>query len=817
MATKLSLNVAGLEFDNPFFVASGPTTKSVRQLLRIEETGWAAASIKLSIDPAPYINRKPRYGLFKDCNALGFTAEKRLTADEGIRLIQEAKPRLKRLKLFANITYAGEDGADGWARLAYRFEEAGADAIELNMCCPNMSYNMETTSGNYHASDKKTGASMGQNAEIASDIVKAVRAAIHIPLFVKLTPEGGHIAQTAKTLFEAGADAVGGTGNRLGMSPIDTEHPGKGCYALQKEVSMACYSGAWLKPLAQRDVYEIRRACGMEYPVTAAGGITNGRDAIEMVLCGGTLLGVCAETLISGYDIVRPMLYELESYMDAHGYEDLAMMRGIIVPKMKTAPDLTLYKGYAAIKEPNLSAPCKSACPLHIPTQAFVQCIKKRDFAGAYRYFRENQPLRDLCALCPGGCEEACIRGRVDSPLEIKKLEQFILLWGKEHTEDLNKTEAKSNGFKATVIGAGPAGLACASFLNSAGFDVTLFDREDANAPLMLTGFGEARKNVLARLSAQGVHYAHESKKTEELKELFDAVFVATGAEKMLPLGILGEEYAVDAVSYLAAAPKKAGNGGRTVVVGNGFAALYASQRAANAGKNVTLLWTTKDQSSYAESCFEALKELGVHLLTDTVLKSIEQDTVCFMLNGIVLELPFDILVLEHRYFGAYEKEKPVLAGRNMPVKLSERVYAGGAAVHAGSISDAMAIGLNAAALIDMDLNGSNAVLKLQPKLHTVSAEKVLQRTGYLKKKMPEISKNKMLSEDEAVREAERCLNCGCGEGCQLCKTICCEFAPAVVVADTMKIQKELCAACGMCAQRCPNGNIEMVDLKELV
>ena len=56
------------EFKNPFYVASGPTTNSVKQLKRIEETGWAGASIKLTIDPAPYINRVPRYALFKDRN-----------------------------------------------------------------------------------------------------------------------------------------------------------------------------------------------------------------------------------------------------------------------------------------------------------------------------------------------------------------------------------------------------------------------------------------------------------------------------------------------------------------------------------------------------------------------------------------------------------------------------------------------------------------------------------------------------------------------------------------------------------------------------
>ena len=88
---RIPVTVGGVTFKNPFYVASGPTTKSVRQLVEIERTGWAAASIKLSIDPAPYINRKPRYGIFEDRQALAFTAEKRLTFAEGLELIREAK------------------------------------------------------------------------------------------------------------------------------------------------------------------------------------------------------------------------------------------------------------------------------------------------------------------------------------------------------------------------------------------------------------------------------------------------------------------------------------------------------------------------------------------------------------------------------------------------------------------------------------------------------------------------------------------------------------------------------------------------------
>jgi dihydroorotate dehydrogenase len=143
----LPVEVGGITFKNPFYVASGPTTKSVKQLKRIEETGWAAASIKLTIDPAPYINRVPRYALFNDRNALAFTAEKRLTFVEGLKLMEDAKKVLKELILMANITYAGDKGIEGWVNMAKKFEEVGADIVELNMCCPNMSYNVEISSG----------------------------------------------------------------------------------------------------------------------------------------------------------------------------------------------------------------------------------------------------------------------------------------------------------------------------------------------------------------------------------------------------------------------------------------------------------------------------------------------------------------------------------------------------------------------------------------------------------------------------------------------------------------------------------------------
>jgi len=275
----MPVTVGGVTFKNPFYIASGPTSKSVKQLIKAEKTGWGGASIKLTIDPTPYINRVPRYAIFKEYDALAFTAEKRLNFEQGLKLVEDAKKVLKEFILMANITYAGDAGVTGWVNMAKKFEETGADIIELNMCCPNMSYNVELSSGGQSSSKIRTGASLGQQGDAVSEIVREIKKAISIPLFVKLTPEGGRIAQVAKALYAAGADAVGGTANRLGIPPINLDDPGQAIYHLQKEISMSCYSSAWLKPLALRDTYEIRKVNGPGNMITATGGVRNYRDA----------------------------------------------------------------------------------------------------------------------------------------------------------------------------------------------------------------------------------------------------------------------------------------------------------------------------------------------------------------------------------------------------------------------------------------------------------------------------------------------------------------------------------------------------------
>lgn len=843
---RISVTIGGVTFKNPFYVASGPTTKLVSQLVRIEETGWAAASIKLTIDPAPYINRHPRYGLFGDRHALAFTAERRLAFEDGLELVRQAKKELTDLILMANITYAGDDGPAGWVNMARRFEETGADIIELNMCCPNMSYNLETTSGGSQKADKQTGASMGQQGDVASEIVAAIKSAIRIPLFVKLTPEGGNIAKVARLLYEAGADAVGSTANRLGIPAIDLDHPGRAFHDLQKEISMGCYSGSWLKPLAQRDTYEIRKVCGPEKKIMAAGGITNWRDAVEMVLCGGDLLGVCAETLISGYDIARPMIEGLRHYMAGHGYTSLDQMRDLIVPQVKTATELTLYDGYAHIMKPNMSAPCKSACPHHVPAQAYIQKVAKGEFRDAYDLITGTHAMQEICALaCERPCEDACIRGSVDAPLKIRDIKRFVLDYGESQGWTPAWAAGTDNGHRIAVVGSGIAGLTFASEMRRAGYQVTVFEKEkEAGGALRyLTPAFRFDRQVLDRrleeLTRGDIGFAFEQAlgvdfTLEDLKNQgYAGVFLAPGA------GIAeAPEGTLTARDYLAGS--NAGTAPfatHVIVIGDDIDAADAARTAVRRGaEQVTWLLAGKSPSraDLSDQVSRALEE-GVRILEHVALIDISHKGVHLEVQGLRSHLEGDLIIVSGKsrlpdevLAGLEEEDGRIRTERSSGATGIPRVFAGGEAARSKDMISSIASAKQAAAAMDREIRGPAADLAGIGPVETVDRELVLRRHGYIPKdrhylnlayeKAEERVKGsalteRVMTEEEAVLEAGRCLNCGCGEGCQICKTICSVFAPCISAPDTLHIDRDVCVACGMCALRCPIHNIEMVSL----
>ena len=347
--TYMPVTIAGLNLHNPFAVGSGPTVKTVDMIRQIDEAGWGAAFMKLTIVPQPYISRNPRYLWLKKQKLHTFTLEKRINLDEALRLCEGGKKKAKITKIFSNFSYDGPELIDGWVRVAKAFEDAGADGNELNMCCPNMSFNVEVTGGKIEHS---TGASMGQHPELVAKVVKAIKAETRIPLFVKLTPEAGNIAKVAKAAYQAGADVVSSVGNRLGISPIlDIENPLQSTHRLQKDIGLTTLSGPWLKPLALRDVYEIRELNGPEPAICGYGGMSNWKDFIEMTLMGADMVGVCTETMIRGYSFLAKEIDKLKDYLNRHGYSSLSEMRDLIHPHIKSADHIEDREAVAFVNE----------------------------------------------------------------------------------------------------------------------------------------------------------------------------------------------------------------------------------------------------------------------------------------------------------------------------------------------------------------------------------------------------------------------------------------------------------------------------------
>lgn len=390
----MPLEVAGLPFRNNFVVGSGPTVKTIHMIQEIERCGWGGASLKLSIDPT-YLSVPPRYRWLKKERYHAFTAETRLTFDEGLRLVERARKATSELILYANMAYAGDQGDEGWIRMAKKYEEAGAHVIELNMCCPNMSFNVQSSGGD---TVTVSGASVGSNAEIVSMTAAAVRDAVDIPVFVKLTPEGGKIGDVAKACFDNGIISVGTTGNRLAIPDFDIHHPEEGICHLQDEPTLACFSGPWLKPLALRDVYEIRIKCSPENMVMGSGGVEKWTDAVQMMMCGADFIQICTATMIKGFGILPNIVKSIRDFMDEKGYRSYRDFRDVVVSRITPATQLTIFQGNAKVDEERCTG-----------------CGVCLDIGHCYAITLENGKAKIMIDDCTGcsTCTDICPLGAV--------------------------------------------------------------------------------------------------------------------------------------------------------------------------------------------------------------------------------------------------------------------------------------------------------------------------------------------------------------------------------------------------------------------
>jgi NADPH-dependent glutamate synthase beta subunit-like oxidoreductase len=280
-------------------------------------------------------------------------------------------------------------------------------------------------------------------------------------------------------------------------------------------------------------------------------------------------------------------------------------------------PDLDFWKGMV---------PCQAACPARTDAGRYVQLISEGKFEDAYLTARSPNPFASICGrVCAAPCEDRCRRGVIDAPVAIRALKRFVCeQYGPEsslpHTQEKllhgesepgNKilwhlpvlTASRRNigrGQKVAVIGAGPAGLACAHDLAVMGYRATVFEASSIAGGMMVHGIPEFRlarpvlEKEIQSILDLGVELKLNMPLTPQfgLKQLreqgFQAFFLGVGTQGGRDLPIEGSNLdgVIKAIEFLINVNRgyRVTLGKRVVVIGGGFVAFDAARMALRTG-----------------------------------------------------------------------------------------------------------------------------------------------------------------------------------------------------------------------------------------
>jgi dihydropyrimidine dehydrogenase (NAD+) subunit PreA len=325
---NLSVDFAGMHFSNPFMLASAPPTRTAEMIKRAFAAGWGGAVTK-TITPDPIIDLQPRLAPLRHRHrSIGMEnieLTTQLSVEDWQQEIADVKAAYPDRPLWASIMDVPVE--EGWQRLVKTVQDAGADALELNVSCP------------HGMPSRGMGAFIGQNAELTGQVVSWVKKVARVPVVVKLTPNVTDIAFIAGAAKENGADALSATNTVLGLIGVDldtlTPVPSVGGVS-----TYGGYSGPGIKPVALRCVAQLAKATGL--PISGLGGLSTWQDAVEFMALGASTVQVGTAVMWNGYGIIDRMLDGLGTYLDAKGFVDLNAVIGTALPKVKEFPEMPL-------------------------------------------------------------------------------------------------------------------------------------------------------------------------------------------------------------------------------------------------------------------------------------------------------------------------------------------------------------------------------------------------------------------------------------------------------------------------------------------
>ncbi len=298
---RLSVNLCGIELDNPVIPASGTYGFGYEFAELYDINCLGTFSFKGTTKDPRFGNPTPRIA---ECSA-GMLNAVGLQNPGVHAVISEELPKLKPVfhkPVMANISGFSVDDYVYTAGLLDKEEQVGW--LEINISCPNV-----------HGG----GMSFGTDPDAAYEVIHAVRQATKKPLIAKLSPNVTDITAIAKACENAGADAVSLINTLLGMRiDLKTKKP-----VLAN--TTGGLSGPAVFPVAVRMVYQVHKAVSI--PVIGMGGVSKAEDVIEMMIAGASAVEIGAANLVDPY--VCPKIIEaLPAVMDRYGITNLADIIG---------------------------------------------------------------------------------------------------------------------------------------------------------------------------------------------------------------------------------------------------------------------------------------------------------------------------------------------------------------------------------------------------------------------------------------------------------------------------------------------------------